>query len=753
MIGFTLSHYRITGKLGEGGMGIVYEALDERLDREVAIKVLPVEVASDSVRLARLEREAKALARLSHPNILAIHEFGDEGEIAFVVTELLQGESLRETVGRGALPWRKAVETGAAIADGLAAAHAEGIVHRDIKPENVFITEDGRVKVLDFGLARVVRPVAPEDATESLKAPLTEPGKILGTVAYMSPEQVRGEPTDHRSDIFALGSVLYEMVTGNQPFGGETPVEIMTAILRKWPAEPSSVDPAILPELDSVVVRCLEKNPSERFQSARDLAFTLRQLTASRPAKPIPAARTATGINTTPSIAVLPFENLSADPEQEYFCDGMAEEIINALAHLDGLRVVARTSSFAFKGEHTDIRGIGSALDVTTVLEGSVRKAGNRLRVTAQLINVVDGYHLWSERFDRTLADVFEIQDEISIAIVEKLKVRLLPDDKETIVKRYTENLDAHLEYLHGVFQWNRLTPEGYERSLSCFQRTIEIDPDFAPAHAFIAIWYVSQAWWGTLPPLRALPEAIPHAERALAIDENLAEAHSLFGCVHAFFERDLVAGERSLRRAVELAPNVGVHHTNVAALLITTGRDEEAVAAAKMAQRLDPLSPTINSWAYWWFGYAGLVQEGVAGLESMIELDQSHWLPYHALGDLYSRESRMDEAIDMCSRAVELSSRSSISLAQLTWMHFLAGRSARGEELFAELSERSRQTYVPPTFLALVHHARGEVEKSVQLMDEAASVKDAWLVWHRKAIEIFPGDPRIGEALDRLDL
>ena len=527
----------------------------------------------------------------------------------------------------------------------------------------------------------------------------------------------------------------------------------MTAILRQQPAEPSSVDPAVPPELDSVVVRCLEKNPLQRFQSARDLAFSLRQLTGTRPAEVTPAPRAATEVDTRPSIAVLPFENLSADPEQEYFCDGMAEEIINALAHLDGLRVVARTSSFAFKGEHGDIREIGSALDVKAILEGSVRKAGDRLRVTAQLINVADGYHLWSERFDRTLADVFEIQDEISLAIVEKLKVRLLSDQRETIVKRYTENLEAHNEYLNGIFQWNRLTAEGYERSLACFQRAIDIDPEFAPAHAFIAIWYLSQTWWGTIPPLEALPKAIPHAEHALAIDENLSEVHSFFGCVHAFFERDLVRGEQGLRRAVGLGPNVGVNYVNVAALLMMTGREKEAVAAAKMAQRLDPLSPTTNSWAYWWFGYAGRIQEGVAGLESMIELDESHWLPFHALGELYSRQSRMDEAIEMCSRAVELSSRSSLSLAQLTWMHFLAGRRERGEELFAEISERSRQTYVPPTFLALVHLARGDVEKSVQLMDEAASVKDAWLVWHRKALGAFPSDPRIDEALDRLQL
>jgi serine/threonine protein kinase/Flp pilus assembly protein TadD len=752
VIGTTLGHYRITDKLGEGGMGVVYRAHDPRLDRDVAIKVLREEVAQNPDRVARFEREARAVAALSHPNILAIFDFGAEGGTAYAVTELLEGESLHERLAREKIGMRKAVEIGASIADGLAAAHAKGIIHRDLKPGNIFLTTEGRVKILDFGLARLVRPDSADDETESLAAPLTEVGSIVGTVAYMSPEQVRGEPVDHRSDLFSLGGVLYEMAAGRRAFRGETPAETMTAILREQPTEPSVVNPATLPDLDSVVSRCLEKHPSERFQSARDLAFALRQRSAERVGAR-PSADISTAEVDRPSIAVLPFENLSADPEQEYFCDGISEEIINALVHLEGLRVVARTSSFAFKGKHQDVREIGNALDVKTVLEGSVRKAGDRLRITAQMINVADGYHLWSERFDRTFEDVFAIQDEISLAIAEKLQVRLLSHDRETIVEHHTENVDAYNAYLKGVFQWNRLTPEGYKRSLECYQEAIDIDPEFAPAHAHLAIWYLSQAFWGALSPLEGLSKATPHAERALAIDDSLYEVHAFNGCVQAFFERDLDTGERSLRRAVELAPNVGITHTNLATLLIAQGRLDEAVAVARTSQKLDPLSPTVNAWAYWYFGWAGLLEEGIAGVERMIALEPNHWLPHHVLGDLSSRLSRMSDAIDASSRAVELSARNSVTVSQLAWLNLLAGQRDRGNELLAELTKRSRQSYVPPSFLAWVHLARGDIEETLHQLQEAARMMDAWLIFHRKATAMFPCAPQVEDAADRLGI
>ena len=391
--GTRLGPYEVVAPLGAGGMGEVWRAHDGRLDRQVAIKVLPADFAADPERLRRFEHEARALAALSHPNILAIHDFAREGVVTYAVTELLEGETLRERLRQERLPWRRAVEIAAAIADGLAAAHGKGIVHRDLKPENVFLTGDGRVKVLDFGLVRLVEPPQAEAETLTSPPPGTLAGTVLGTVGYMAPEQVRGEPADARSDLFALGCLLYELLTGRRAFARASSVETLAAILREPVPEPSSVATGIPPELDRLEARCLAKLPGERFQSASDLAYALRAVAASsEPAHTrVPGAR-----NDRPSIAVLPFANLSADPEQEYFCDGMAEEVINALAHVQGVRVIARTSSFVFKGRSEDVREIGAGLDVATLLEGSVRKAGDRLRITAQLINVTDGSHLWS---------------------------------------------------------------------------------------------------------------------------------------------------------------------------------------------------------------------------------------------------------------------------------------------------------------------------------------------------------------------
>jgi len=749
-IGTTLGRYRIIAKIGEGGMGQVYRAHDERLDRDVAVKVIHEAVAQDVDRLARFEKEAKAVAKLDHPNILAIHDFGTDQGITYAVTELLDGQDLRPSIPASGMPWQKVVEIGAAIADGLAAAHGKGIVHRDLKPENVFITSDGRVKILDFGLAQVKVPVEEEAETATLTPAGTVAGTVLGTMGYMSPEQLRGEPADARSDIFALGCVLYEMLSGKAAFLRKSTAETSVAILKEEPERLSSTGIVLPAEVERSIHRCLEKSPDARFQSARDLAFALRQVTWAEVPTPGPGKRRAADGEARPSIAVLPFGNLSADPEQEYFCDGMAEEIINALAHLDGLRVVARTSSFAFKDKHQDIREIGRALDVQTLLEGSVRKAGDRLRITAQLINVADGYHLWSERFDRTLEDIFAIQDEISLAIVDKLKVELLGGEREGIVKRYTNNLDAYNAYLMGLNQWNRLTPEGYEQSLQCYQEAIRLDDGFAPAYLQLAIWHLSQAFWGALSPVDALPVATEMVERALAIDDTISEAHCFTGVVHAFFERDQEAGERSLRRAVELGPNIADNHANLAALLTARGRYQEAIEAAETTMRLDPLSPTNNAWACWWIGLGGRLETAIGELEKLVALDPNHWLPHHVLGDLYSRAGRLDEAIAPSTRAVALSGGNSIAVTQLSCLSYLGGAIEQANEHLEKLKKRSHQAYVPPTFFSWIYWARGEWAEALRWMEEAARINDPWLAFYRIMEPLFPADPSIEAALQR---
>jgi len=751
LTGQMMGRYRLAEMLGAGAMGEVYRAHDERLARDVAVKVLPKTFTADPERLKRFEREARAAGALNHVNVVTIHDVGSFEGQPFLVTELLSGETLRQRAGSGALGISEALDYLVQVAEGLAAAHEKGIVHRDLKPENLFVIEDGVVKILDFGLAKEIVP-APEGASigEAPTASLgTAAGTVLGTVGYMAPEQVRGEPADKRSDVFAVGCVLYELVSGRRTFHSDTAVETMTAILKEEPPSLAELGVTADPELSRILGRCIAKQPEDRFESAAELTAALRDLQEERHSG-------LTQIDAEPerpSIAVLPFANLSADPEQEYFCDGMAEEVINALAHVEGLRVVARTSSFAFKGRNEDVRSIGAHLDVGTVLEGSVRRSGDRLRITAQLINVADGYHLWSERFERRLEDVFAIQDEISLAVVDSLRVTLLGREKEAVVRRYTENLEAYNLYLEGLHHWHKLTPEGFAHSIECYERVLELDPNFAPALVWMGVWYVSQSFWAAMPPLEGMAKARDFAERALAIDKDIADAHSLLGILKSFFERDRAAGEQSLRRSIELGPNNSFCHANLGVHLLTTGQFEEAAEEARIARRLDPLACTISSWTGFWLAYAGHIEEGVAQLQRTIELHPREWLPHHQLSEVYHLcAGQLEEAQFEAERAMEISGRLTVTVAQLAVLLYRLGRAEEAEALQQELRARSESTYVAPTFFAAIDLARGDVEAALGRIVEASECQDPWLVYTRVWL---PGssasDPRVDELLERL--
>jgi len=523
LIGHTLGHYRIVEKIGEGGMGVVYRAHDERLDRDVAIKVLPQEVAADPERLSRFEREAKAVAKLDHPNILSIHDFGTEDGVVYAVMELLEGESLREVISTDRLTTGKAVEYARAIADGLAAAHDKGIVHRDLKPENVFLTGDGRIKILDFGLAKLNLPerdLATETPTATLE---TQPGRLLGTVAYMAPEQVQGQPADHRSDIFALGVVLYEMLSGHRPFGGSTTLETAAAILKEDPEPVSAVLPAVLPALASVVTQCLEKRPEDRFSSAHDLSLTLGAVDSAAPPQaprksstrwhwpvivvvaiaaliaflfvPFPRGERPAGRpdeDAPPRIVILPFENLGA-ADDEYFADGITEEITARLASMKGLRVISRTSAVQYADTDKSIQEMGEELGVGFVLEGTVRWARgegtSRIRITPQLIRVEDDTHFWVETYDRVLDDVFEVQSEIAKKVTDQLGVALTEAESEAVDLQPTDHLDAYQAYLQGRYYATRphYTYENWGHAMTAYEPAMERDPEFALAHAQLA--------------------------------------------------------------------------------------------------------------------------------------------------------------------------------------------------------------------------------------------------------------------------
>jgi len=590
MIGSKLGHYRITAPLGAGGMGEVYRARDERLGREVAIKVLPRAVADDPERMARFEREARALAALSHPNILAIFDFGADGGITYAVTELLEGETLRHRLERERLPWRKSVETAAAVADGLAAAHGKGIIHRDIKPDNIFITTDGRVKVLDFGLARVAEAARAAEGTPTLTDPGTAAGTVMGTVGYMAPEQVRGQSADARSDIFTLGCLLYEMLAGKRAFARETSAETMAAILKDPAPEVSVSGVEVTPELNRIVSHCLEKNPGERFQSASDLSFHLKSLLTgtasarSEAGKPEAAAKPE-----TPSIAVLPFANLSPDPDQEYFCDGMTEEIIADLSKVRSIRVTSRTSAMRFKGTAKGVPEIARDLNVRHVLEGTVRRSGNNLRITAQLIDAGTDAHLWSEKYTGSLDDVFSLQEQLSRRIVEALKVTLTTDEERRLLGRHVPDVRARDAWLRARHEFFSSTSEGVDRAVHVIEQALRILGDDALLHAGMGVVLAFAYDVGIRHDEESLRRAESSAARALELDPDQSQAWFAKG--YARLKRGDVQGfVRDAKRAVELEPS-GETLAVLGLMLLEVGKTREARRYLDEALARDPMT------------------------------------------------------------------------------------------------------------------------------------------------------------------
>jgi serine/threonine protein kinase/Tfp pilus assembly protein PilF len=754
--GSRLGPYEILALLGAGGMGEVYRAWDTRLGRDVAIKVLPAGFATDPERLRRFEQEARAVAALDHPNILAIHDVGTHEGSPYIVTELLEGESLQARLKAGALPPLKAIELAVQLCSGLAAVHERGIIHRDLKPANVFIRKDGHAKIVDFGLAKLVEGrLGPEEVAQA--PTLTEAtgvGVVLGTVGYMAPEQVRGGAIDHRADIFALGCVLYEMLTCEQPFAGATVADSVVAILTRDPRPLSQCHLDLPRGLEAVVLRCLEKRPEERFDTARDIAFALRAFSQPEAAAGATPPRWGSPPESWPSIAVLPFANLSADPEQEYFCDGMAEEIINALAHVHGLRVVARTSSFAFKGRAEDVRHIGAQLQVATLLEGSVRRWCDRLRITAQLINAADGSHLWSERYDRRLEDVFAIQEEIALAIVENLEVRLLGRERAAITRRATGSLDAHSAFLRSQYYWNTFTPEGFTRSRQNLEEAIRIDPNYAPALSGLGMWYVSQSFWADYPSENARQAASAACERALSSDPEFWLAHTVRGNVLAFFERHWAEAEASLRRGVLYGPGQAQSHFNLAALLVVRRRWEEMAQEARLALRLDPMSAPNCAWNACWLGVAGYRDEASAEIEKILAIAPDHWLPHWVSAMQALGSAHLDKARSEAEKAVELSGGSSMAVTVLACACQALGDARQMGELYEGLRDRARRGHVAPTAFAWIADARRDVPAAVRWLEHAAATHDPLVCFYRTIpAGLLSGDPAIESVLKGFDL
>jgi len=747
-------------------MGEVYRARDTRLDRDVAVKVLPAEVGQDPAALARFEREAKAVAALSHPNILALHDFGREGGVSYAVTELLEGESLRDRLRDAALPPRKAIEYAHQIALGLAAAHDRGIVHRDLKPDNLFVTKSGLVKILDFGLAAKSAPFSNTGGTNAPTTPglgHTEPGTVLGTAGYMSPEQVRGKPVDHRSDLFSVGLVLYEMVSGRKAFHEDSSVETLMAVLRDDPKPLSQVGREIPSGLEALVAHCLEKSPEERFQSARDLAFALQVLeresgTRSDPAivssghqraEPAPASGPHAAL--PPSIAVLPFRNLSADPENEYFSDGMTEEIIDALSKIGAIRVAARTSSFAFKGKDDDVRQIGERLNVRTILEGSVRRMGNRIRINARLVSAADGYDLWSEHYDGDMSDVFQVQDEIARAIAGALKVRLLPAEEAALATPGTRDVEAYNRFLKGRFFFGQRSAS---KAIEQFEAAIAADPKYAAAYTGLADSYCIHGFYGGTPTRVAFEKARAASLEAERLQPDSAEVLVSLGLIEHYYGWDEGEEIRVLERAIALEPRSAAAYSWLGLLHGLHGRCEEGLRRSREATRLEPLSANAQTNVGLPLYAVGRYDEALVELRKAVSMDPNALYPLWALGMCYQSMGAAAEAVEAQERAVSLTRR------ELTWpvallgsAYAAAGRRSEAEAILRELDGWAGRQYVPQFHVAWVYAALGDRDAALDRLGRAISERNAlcWWIRYSPLFEDLRRDRRIEPLLDRI--
>jgi serine/threonine-protein kinase len=641
--GTRLAQYEIVSPLGSGGMGEVYRARDLRLGREVAVKVMAAHIASDPAMRQRFETEARAIAALSHPSILSIHELAVVDGLPFAVMELLEGQTLRERMKAGAIAWREAVSIAAPIAEGLAAAHSRGIIHRDLKPENVFITTDGTVKILDFGLA-LQRLSVVEAAGEGPTVGQTTQGLVLGTFGYMSPEQVLGHRVDGRSDIFSAGCILYEMLSGRSLFSGSTPQEIVASLMHDSLPELSAFDPFAPPELRAIVTRCISREPRHRFDSARDLGMALRALLTG-------SAAGAGAKRSRPrgkSLAVLPFVNAGTDPRLEYLIDGITESIINSLSQLAGLRVVPRSLVFRYKGLQSDPATVGLALNARTILTGRVLQHDDVLNIQAELVDTSNESQLWGEQFRQKTTDLLTVQEEIAWQISEALRLRLTGEQKKKLRKRYTAVPEAHQAYLRGRFHWNQWTPEGFKLALEHFEQAVRHDPAYAVAFAGLGDALGSLSYYGLIPPNEGFPKARAAAERAVALEPELADAHVTLGLVKLFYEWNWTDAERELRKALRLNPKLYLAHSMYGLYLGSCGRHQEALSEALAGRDLEPLSVFASMGVCWTLLSAGEYERGRREALRMREQMPDLHEALHLLIHLHELRGEFEEAARM---------------------------------------------------------------------------------------------------------
>ena len=790
MIGQTISHYRVLEQLGAGGMGVVYKAHDSRLDRAVALKLLPEKLAQQPQALQRLRREARAASALNHPGICTIYDIGEQDGRAFIAMEFIDGETLRSHIKGHPLPLEETLKLGIQIAEALDAAHAEGIIHRDIKPANILVTKRGQAKVLDFGLAKLI-PKGVASADEDLGGAAPEfnsmVGIISGTPSYMSPEQIRGDDLDPRTDIFSLGLVLYEMATGNQAFGGDTGGMIIEAVLTRRPAPARSINPDIPPKLEEIIDKALHKDREQRYQHAADLRTELQRLqrdidgggrardedpgslqipttrrlspTARQMSRP---ATVQTGSlrpervsKVIDSLAVLPFENASRDPEHEYLSDGITGSLINILATVPKLRVMAQSTVFRYKGRAIDPQAVGRELNVRAVLTGRMIESGGSLRIGAELVDVATGSQLWGAQYDRKPGDIFVIQDEISNEISGTLRLQLTRAEKKRLTRRHTEDTEAYRLYLKGRHHWNQWTEQGFYKAIEYFQQAVEKDPRYALAYAGLADSYVLLGWNSYLPPKDAFPQGKMAAMTALRLDPDLGEAHTPLAAVLWLHDWQWQEAQKEFKRSLQLSPSYPTANHWYAEYVMTMGHQEEAIAKMKTSQELDPLSLIINVAIGWASYMARRYEEAIEQLLRTAELDPNYPVTYWILGLLYRETGRYELAIKEGERGVNLSGGSPLMRAALAHTYGKSGKTNQALQLLDDLTKLAEHKYVAAHFFAGIYIGLGDNDRAVEYLEKSYEEHSHWLIYLHidPSMDGLGKDPRFQNLLRRVGL
>ena len=766
-------------------MGEVYLAEDSLLGRKVALKILPAALSRNEEFLSRFQQEARAASALNHPCILTVYEIGIGKSGHYIATEFIEGETLRQRLSSGRLEVKEALDIAIQVLSGLVAAHEAGIVHRDIKPENIMIRRDGYVKILDFGLAKPTRgALASTVDGATVASPATTPGIVMGTVKYMSPEQARGLPVDGRSDIFSFGIVIYEMVAGRVPFEGPTSTDTIATILRRDPPPLARFSPDTPAELELIQTKALAKNHDERYQTAKDFAVDLKNL---RQRLGIPADDVVTSIETgawragttvdasrkeesslkqgstsssgrrrrprgaIDSIAVLPLENAGADPGTEYLSEGLTDSIINHLSSLPKLRVVARSTVFRYKGHTGDPLQIGAELGVRAVLTGRVLQVGDNLVIKSELVDVSDGSQLWGENYRRRLADIFDIEDEISREISEKLRLKLSGDEKKKLAKRFTQNPEAYQLYLKGRFHWNRRSAAELRKAAEYFEQAIGADPAYALAYAGLADSYALLSWFylASSAPAEVMPKARAAANRALEIDDSLAEAHTSIAMVRLMFDWDFAAAENEYKRALQLNPNYATAHQWYGVLLGALGRFEDGLAELQLALKNDPLSLIINSALGWILYFARRHTEAAAQLEKALELDPDFYPARLILGYVYECIGQYPKALMELDKARALS-ETAATLAGLGFAYGASGEVGKALDIIGRLEEAARSRYVPAESAAIVYIGMGDLERGIECLKRGVEERSSYMPFLEVDPRLDPvrRDPRFTELL-----